>query len=186
MEDTDDEVRNHRIHVSGVQRKWLLSSEHWDLLNVFSLVPKSHFTPLHWHSIILRWEIRTVNRPAKNIIKRQLPGKHHQETASWYQGSLLTIWSSIALLLDPYICGYQLYIWWLCVWVQSSIFICARYSWYSPASRFTCDQRYSTSQFQIASSNFVDTGRWRCRSCTCRHPFLAVWNTCPQQIALPV
>jgi hypothetical protein len=47
MEDTDDEVRNHRMDVSGVQRKWLLSSDHWDLLNVFSLVPKSHFTPLH-------------------------------------------------------------------------------------------------------------------------------------------
>jgi hypothetical protein len=32
----------------------------------------------------------------------------------------------------------------------------------------------------------VDAGRWRCRSCTRRHPFLTVWNTCPQQMALPV
>ena len=30
-------VWSRRIHGSGVKRKWLLSSEHWEVLNVFSL-----------------------------------------------------------------------------------------------------------------------------------------------------
>ncbi len=30
-------VWSRRIHASGVHRKWLVSSEHWELLNVFSL-----------------------------------------------------------------------------------------------------------------------------------------------------
>jgi hypothetical protein len=50
MEDTGDdsaESQDPRESASGSQRKWLLSSEHWDLLNVFSLVPKSHFTSPH-------------------------------------------------------------------------------------------------------------------------------------------
>ncbi len=29
------------IHTSGVQRKWLLLTEHWELLNVFSRVEKT-------------------------------------------------------------------------------------------------------------------------------------------------
>ena len=37
MEGTGDGSVDPRIHESGVQRKWLLSSDHWELLNVFSL-----------------------------------------------------------------------------------------------------------------------------------------------------
>ncbi len=29
------------IHTSGVQRKWILLSEHWEVLNVFSRVEKT-------------------------------------------------------------------------------------------------------------------------------------------------
>jgi hypothetical protein len=36
MEDTDHSVET-GIHVSGVSRKWILSSDNWELLNVFSL-----------------------------------------------------------------------------------------------------------------------------------------------------
>ncbi len=34
-------VWSRRINTSGVQRKWLLLSEHWELLNVFSRVEKT-------------------------------------------------------------------------------------------------------------------------------------------------
>ena len=41
----------HMIHASGVQRKWLLSSDHWDLLNEFSLPEIKYCNGLEWMTV---------------------------------------------------------------------------------------------------------------------------------------
>ena len=45
-----NEGRSERIHTSGVQRKWLLLSEPWDLVNVFSL-PEIKCCRLEWMTV---------------------------------------------------------------------------------------------------------------------------------------
>ncbi len=46
----DDNVEPELWHASGVQRMWLLSSDHWELLNVFSL-PEIKCYNLEWMTV---------------------------------------------------------------------------------------------------------------------------------------
>ncbi len=58
-----------RMHTSGVQRMWLLSSDHWELLNVFSL-PEIKYCNLEWMTVFSPHYPSTPSKVCVDILTR--------------------------------------------------------------------------------------------------------------------
>jgi hypothetical protein len=80
MEVTGDDNVEPRIHVSGVQRMWLLSSDHWELLNVFSL-PEIKCWSLEWMVVFSSHYPSTTSKVCVDMIERMTTCVNSHTTA---------------------------------------------------------------------------------------------------------
>ncbi len=119
-----------RIHVSGVQRKWLLSSDHWELLNVFSL-PEIKCWSLEWMTVFSSHYPSTTCKVCVDILVCMTACVNHNSPES----------CPITVAQEDHSCTLS---WHMCHFVM--FLFCCRYRWSSNrvgTVRVSCKEYWS-------------------------------------------